>query len=131
MIIQDADKWITVKPNGAENKGAHVKIDGETGEVKAGMGGKFTGQRISEVRKDFTGPKTPRGFQRHQQKRMAESGIKRDDQGRPVAPKRPVLVSNGYWNGKFYSNNRVFVDGKQGRLPRNPPITGTIQWEQH
>ena len=34
----DADKWITVKPNGGEHNGAHVKIDGETGEVKAGMG---------------------------------------------------------------------------------------------
>lgn len=136
MIIQDADKWITVKPNGAENKGAHVKIDGETGEVKAGMGGKFTGQRISEVRKDFTGPKTPRGFQRqkpdhktHQQNRTAESGIKRDDQGRPVAPKRPVLVSNGYWNGKFYSNNRVFVDGKQVKLT-NEEAEALKKWQK-
>ena len=34
------DKWITVKPNGEEGKGAHVKIDDE-GRVIAGMGGKF------------------------------------------------------------------------------------------
>ena len=59
MIANDAEKWITVKPNGPDATGKHVKIDGETGEVKAGMGGKFTGQRISEIRKDFTGPKTP------------------------------------------------------------------------
>lgn len=53
----DADKWITVKPNGAEHKGAHVKV-GEGGEIKAGMGGKFNGQKIGEVRKNFTGPKS-------------------------------------------------------------------------
>lgn len=52
------DKWITVKPNGAENKGAPVKID-EEGRVVAGMGGKFKGQKINEVRKDFVGAKSP------------------------------------------------------------------------
>ena len=52
------DKWITVKPNGEEGKGAHVKIDDE-GRVIAGMGGKFKGEKINEVRKDFKGPKTP------------------------------------------------------------------------
>ena len=49
------DRWITVKPNGEENKGRHVKIDGETGEIKAGMGGRFNGQKISEARKSFVG----------------------------------------------------------------------------
>lgn len=80
MITQDADKWITVKPNGAENKGSHVKIDEATGEVKAGMGGKFTGQRISEVRKDFTGPKTPKGYRKptaEEQAKMAAEDYKR------------------------------------------------------
>lgn len=49
------DRWITVKPNGEEHKGRHVKIDGETGEIKAGMGGRFNGQKISEARKSFIG----------------------------------------------------------------------------
>lgn len=82
MITQDADKWITVKPNGAENKGSHVKIDEATGEVKAGMGGKFTGQRISEVRKDFTGPKTPKSYKRpeYTPQRTAIGAIKIDDE---------------------------------------------------
>ena len=53
----DEDRWITVKPNGPENKGRPVKIDGETGEIKAGMGGKFNGQKISEARSSFTGPR--------------------------------------------------------------------------
>ena len=48
-IIIDADKWITVHPNGAGTVGAPVKIDAETGEVKAGLGGKFTGKNISQV----------------------------------------------------------------------------------
>ena len=52
------DKWVTVKPNGEEGKGAHVKLDDE-GRVVAGMGGKFKGVKINEVRKDFKGPRTP------------------------------------------------------------------------
>lgn len=57
QLAQDADKWITVKPNGANNKGVPVRIDDTTGEIKAGMGGKFNGQKINEIRKDFVGPK--------------------------------------------------------------------------
>ena len=56
-VAMDADKWITVKPNGEGKTGRPVLIDGETGEVKAGMGGKFNGQKISEARKDFSGPR--------------------------------------------------------------------------
>lgn len=56
-VAMDADKWITVKPNGESNTGRPVLIDGETGEVKAGMGGKFNGQKISEARKSFSGPR--------------------------------------------------------------------------
>lgn len=55
------DKWITVKPNGEENKGSHVKIS-DDGKILAGMGGKFNGDKISEIRKSFNGPKTPRGL---------------------------------------------------------------------
>lgn len=131
MIAQDADKWITVKPNGAEHKGAHVKIDGETGEVKAGMGGKFTGQKISEVRKDFTGPKTPKGYKKPEQsKQETKTGVqtKRDAQGRPVAPERPDFMGSGYWNGKFYSDNRIFVDGKQKKLSAEQ-VQQIKQWQ--
>ena len=45
----DADKWITVKPNGAKGKGRHVLIDDQTGEIKGGMGGEFDGQNISDI----------------------------------------------------------------------------------
>lgn len=57
------DKWITVKPNGEENKGSHVKIS-DDGKILAGMGGKFNGDKISEIRKSFNGPKTPRGLKK-------------------------------------------------------------------
>lgn len=57
LLAQD-NKWITVKPNGSEGKGAHVELD-ESGRVTKGMGGKFNGTKISEVRKSFVGAKTP------------------------------------------------------------------------
>lgn len=45
------DDWITVKPNGPEHKGRPVLIDGE-GRIKAGMGGKLNGSKISEYKKN-------------------------------------------------------------------------------
>lgn len=75
-LAQDADRWITVKPNGAEHKGQPALI-GENGEVKAGMGGKFNGQKIAEVRRNFVGPKTPTAEQRaaHTQKNMEHPAV--------------------------------------------------------
>lgn len=52
VTVADAAKWITVKPNGEEHKGTPVKIDGKTGEVLAGMGGKFNGKHISAATKN-------------------------------------------------------------------------------
>ena len=49
-LAMDAERWITVKPNGERNKGKHVLIESESGEVKGGMGGKFTGQKINNLK---------------------------------------------------------------------------------
>jgi len=49
-VLADADKWITVKPNGPDHTGRPVLL-GEGGEIKGGMGGKFNGKNIGEVRK--------------------------------------------------------------------------------
>lgn len=51
------ERWITVKPNGEGGKGAHVKISA-SGEILAGMGGKFNGQKINEIGKSG-GKKSP------------------------------------------------------------------------
>ena len=69
----DEDRWITVKPNGPENKGRPVKIDGETGEIKAGMGGKFNGQKISEARSSFTGPRITSNLRKSKAAALAKS----------------------------------------------------------
>ena len=45
----DENKWITVHPNGPDNKGRPALIDGESGEVKGGMGGKFTGEKVTHT----------------------------------------------------------------------------------
>lgn len=68
-IAQD-DKWITVKPNGENAKGRPVLL-GENGEIKAGMGGKFNGQKLSEARKSFSGPRITQA-QRNQKQNDAE-----------------------------------------------------------
>ena len=48
-LALDDPKWITVHPNGEENKGRPALLDSETGEVLGGMGGKFNGKHISAV----------------------------------------------------------------------------------
>jgi hypothetical protein len=62
------DGWITVHPNGKEHKGQHVEIDDETGGVKKGFGGKFKGQKISEIRSKFRGPQVNRLSERPDRK---------------------------------------------------------------
>lgn len=47
----DGEHWITVNggsKTGGKGGGSHVKLDGE-GRIVAGMGGKFSGRKISEV----------------------------------------------------------------------------------
>jgi len=58
-LAQDADRWITVHPNGKDAKGQPALI-GENGEVKAGMGGKFNGKNIKDAHgtKQFTSGET-------------------------------------------------------------------------
>ena len=45
--------------------------------------------------------------------RVKSTGVQRDPNGRPIAPKRPGWVPEGYWNGKVYSGNRVYIDGRE------------------
>jgi uncharacterized protein len=48
-MAQD-DRWITVHPHGKEVKPGQPVLIGEGGEVIGGMGGKFTGKNIKDVR---------------------------------------------------------------------------------
>ena len=116
LLAQD-NKWITVKPNGSEGKGAHVELD-ESGRVTKGMGGKFNGTKINEVRKSFVGAKTP------SQEQLNKSASKTTE-ATPSEPKIPDWYaeirnkhSDPYWNGKFYDgkkkdSHRIFVSGKE------------------
>lgn len=71
MLAKD-DSWITVKPNGKQHKGSHVKLNNE-GRVVAGMGGKFNGVKINEARSSFVGPRTPTKTQRKEADRKTAS----------------------------------------------------------
>ena len=44
------ERWITVHPNGAENKGRKVKIDNKTGNILAGLGGEHKGEKINAIK---------------------------------------------------------------------------------
>lgn len=109
----DADQWITVKPNGAEHKGAHVKIDGESGEVKAGMGGKFNGEKISEARKDFTGP---RGGNRHASiSPFPTAGVAESAGKAPVPPAKPLTEGQRNALAKHEGAWKSYRDANPGK----------------
>lgn len=89
VVVADAalrgaqdDRWITVKPNGANNTGRPALID-ENGTIKAGMGGKFNGRNIDGI---------PRGKNPHPvteekyQARQARQERKQTKSGAEEAP---------------------------------------------
>lgn len=58
-------KWITVHPNGAGSKGTPVQIS-ENGTVLAGMGGKFNGKKLGELKGGSTNDRTVHPEPTHQ-----------------------------------------------------------------
>ncbi|WP_306572589.1 hypothetical protein [Parasutterella excrementihominis] len=101
--FKDGVKWITVKPNGPENKGTPVKLDDRTGEVLAGMGGKFNGRHISAA---------PRGGRQEQfgvqaaidwwkrRKNAQQTSAAQSNQTTQFARSRP----QNYQSGNLYKN---------------------------
>lgn len=88
------NKWITVKPNGPDNKGKHVEID-DNGRVVKGMGGKFSGEKISEIRKSFTGPKTPKEINKNN-----ESSSKKENREQSLEKK----VTHNFYINHYMEN---------------------------
>lgn len=131
-LLEMDNRWITVKPNGAENKGTPVEID-DSGRVVKGMGGKFKGEKIGEVRKSFVGAKTPSREHLDKQnapKKAAESSEDKDKKtvyaGFNTPPKIPEWYAEirnkhgdkAYWNGKFYDGkksgtHRIYIGNKE------------------
>jgi hypothetical protein len=78
-VVED-DRWITVHPggkgmkaDGSGMKGGTPVLLNDEGEVIGGMGGKFKGTHIAEVRKSFEGP-IPSPFHRSEYKKAQAEG---------------------------------------------------------
>ena len=99
LLAQD-NKWITVKPNGSEGKGAHVELD-ESGRVTKGMGGKFNGTKINEVRKSFVGAKTPSQEQlnKSNQKTNKKPSAKINLKETHIQIKQPIKAEKSIFGG--------------------------------
>ncbi len=101
--FKDGVKWITVKPNGPENKGTPVKLDDRTGEVLAGMGGKFNGRHISAA---------PRGGRQEQVGAQSVidwwKGRKKAQQAAPAQGNQAIQFARSrpqnYQSGSLYKN---------------------------
>lgn len=91
-LAYDADTWITVKPNGQENKGRSVLIDSGTGTIKAGMGGRFNGQKVSELG-EARRKKTAR-MSRREQIRKKRSEVSKMDFSLPERIDKSKILQN-------------------------------------
>ena len=109
LITEDASRWITVKPNGKSHKGRPALIDDATGRVLGGMGGKFNGQKINEVRKGFVGPKTPLNLG----KGVGKKSSLRSDPDYQSIPKQPIVKRTIEENGRTYHvvDNPLYTAG--------------------
>ena len=101
-LVEDEAKWITIHPNGRgttksgeKAKGQPVLIDGETGEVLGGMGGKFTGRHISAVPK--RGKEEQHGAQQVIEYRKQLAG----QRTREVPLTEELLASSAAWSWPF------------------------------
>lgn len=100
-VAQD-DKWITVKPNGENAKGRPVLL-GDNGEIKGGMGGKFNGEKLSEARKSFTGPRITETQRKEREK---QSNVK--EEGSEGNRLKVLLKGGNLWEKG--GNSRVYFD---------------------
>ena len=66
------ERWITVHPNGAENKGRKVKIDNKTGNILAGLGGEHKGEKINAIKNKSSFKLTGKGNHFQKNAKMKE-----------------------------------------------------------
>jgi hypothetical protein len=107
------DEWKTIK-------GAHVEI-GEGGEIIRGAGGKFTGQKFSEIRKDFMGAKTPVGHKGEQstpQKAAPKIPDGHENISRPPEIRRETEKAYGIDNPDYQSALELIEWGGREELMR-------------
>lgn len=71
-VAEDGDRWITVRPNGANGKGRPALIDETSGTIKAGMGGKFNGRSIDDIPRGKNPHPVTEGKYRARQQRLAQ-----------------------------------------------------------
>jgi hypothetical protein len=128
----DADKWITVHPNGSGSTGTPALI-GENGEVKGGMGGKFNGKNIKDAHgtKNFTSRETNAETESRNQQKSAtpenkssppvDSGANKPhnphiDNKTSEGSKMKYTITQSEWNGATYFK----VHNESGKMVAMP-----------
>lgn len=120
QLAQDEAKWITVHPNGKgmtkggdKAKGQPVLIEGSTGEVLGGMGGKFNGRHISAVPKrgknEQHGAQQTIDFYKNRERIEAERKAK-EQQKTGAVPVKPHFVDSAQRLVNLYKARFVSFD---------------------
>lgn len=113
----DADKWITVHPNGKDGKGTPALIgEGPGGKtvVKAGMGGKFNDKPLREV------SKTGRAEASKEQAEHEARETAKAAETKPAAAETPKVQLHTSDNQEFESTSHAAV--KPGDWAKMTPV---------
>lgn len=114
---EDEGKWITVHPNGKDNKGQHVLIS-ESGEIKQGLGGKFNGIKVDAIPSSRGQGSFDFGDEEKAQKRSlkrAENQFREEKKSikNKISSLRKDLVSDPY--NSVYTINK-YIDKEKKKL---------------
>lgn len=125
-VVED-DRWITVHPggkgmkaDGSGMKGGTPVLLNDEGEVIGGMGGKFKGTHIAEVRKSFEGP-IPSPFHRSEYKK-AQAGEEIDAFEEARRARREARLERAQKNYSNAINKIDTVSQSAGWVPGQPIV---------
>lgn len=108
----DENKWITVHPNGPDNEGRPALIDGESGEVKGGMGGKFTGEKVTHTHEESSSK--PEKKQSIEKESLKETPTKiseaQSDALTVYSGSKYEEINSSLRSGKLSAENKKIVD---------------------
>ena len=93
------NSWITVKPNGDDNEGRHVKID-KDGKIEKGMGGENKGKNISEIdKKEKSKSDKSKNITKEQSDALTEYSTARYEE-----------INGGLRSGKISSKDKKIIE---------------------
>lgn len=108
-LAQDDDKWITIHPNGTDNRA--VMIDDKTGVIKKGLAIGLIGTKLKDIRDNF---KDKAKIEQHRARAEGEKApeVKEPEKKEPEKKEDDSKTIEGYLlknGGKLWNDRRIYI----------------------